>query len=178
MTIQNVTGLLVPNAKLCVRGKYEGEIVRAGKIIDKWEADNVVVNEGLNSLLSIMLAGGSQLTTWYLGIFSGNYTPVATDAAATIAASSTEFSGYSGGARQTWVPGSVASQSVSNSASRATFTITAAGPTSIYGAFMISNSTISGTSGTMFSGAQFGSAKSVVSGDQLLLTYTFTAASA
>lgn len=177
MTIHH-TGLLVPAAKIIGHGKYDGTIIRDGKIIEEWSSDNIVVNEGLNYVLSGGLAGGSQLTTWYLGIFSGNYTPVSTDAASTIAVSATEFTGYSGGVRIVWTPGSVSSQSVSNSASRATFTITAAGPTSIYGAFLISNSTISGTSGTMFSGAQFGSAKSVVSGDSLLLTYTFTSASA
>jgi hypothetical protein len=41
----------------------------------------------------------------------------------------------------------------------------------------VSNSTKSGTTGTLMSAARFGSSKSVVDDDQLLLTYTFTASS-
>ena len=174
--LKHKTAILVPSSGLRVKGKYEGAIVRAGRVIDEFEAENVVVNEGLNYLLSGSLAAGSQITAWYLGIFSGNYTPVSTDAASTIAASSTESSAYSGGSRPTWTAGAVASQTVSNSASRATYTFT--GGATIYGAFLVSVATINGTSGTMFSGAQFGASKAVVSGDQLLLTYQFTAASA
>jgi hypothetical protein len=47
----------------------------------------------------------------------------------------------------------------------------------IYGAFLISNNTKGGTSGTLFSAARFSSSKSVESTDELLLTYTFTASS-
>ena len=66
-------------------------------------------------------------------------------------------------------------QSVTNSASAASFTFNA--NLTIYGAFLASSSVISGTTGTLFSAAQFGTAKSVVSSDVLLLTYSFAAAS-
>ena len=58
---------------------------------------------------------------------------------------------------------------------RATFTFNAT--KSIYGAFLVSNATKGGTAGTLFSAARFSAAKSVVAGDQLLLTYSFTASS-
>lgn len=169
-------GLLVPTSKILGHGQYSGQIIRDGKVIDEWFDDpNLVVNEGLNSLLSVYLAAGTQITTWYLGVFEGNYTPVATDTAANIASNATESSAYSAGVRQTWTPGAVSSQTVTNSASKATFTFNAT--KTIYGAFLASTSTVGGTGGTLFSAARFSAPKSVTSGDQLLLTYSFTSSS-
>ncbi|MDR3427803.1 hypothetical protein [Silvimonas sp.] len=172
----NGRGLLVPDHKLLAFGRYHGQIIRAGEVIDDFEDDNLVVNEGLNALLGVMLGGATQIASWYLGLFTGNYTPVATDAAAVIAANSTETNAYTSATRPQFVPAAPASQSITNSASQATFTFNAT--VTIYGAFLASSSTISGTTGTLFSAARFSSSKSVVSGDQLLLTYTFSAASA
>lgn len=174
------SGLLVPAEKIICKGKYEATLIRDGKIIDEWEADNITVNEGLNATLGIMLGGSAQITAWYLGLFTGNYTPVATDNAAGIAGNSTEATGYvgptSGGTsiRQTFSPSSPGSQSINNSASRASYFFNAS--QTIYGAFLVSSATINGTSGTLFSAAQFGTAKPVVNLDQLLLTYTYNLA--
>ena len=145
------------------------------RLIDEEVLKNIVVNEGLNDLLAVYLQGGTQKATWYLGVFEGNYTPVAGDTASGIASASTESSAYSGGVRPTWTPGSVASKTVSNSASRASFTFSAS--KTIYGAFMISSAVIGGTSGKLLSAARFSSSKSVQSGDELLLTYQFTSSS-
>ena len=172
----NAAGLIVPSHKILGHGHYRGEIVRAGETIDTFEFDNLVVNQGLNYLLGAALAAQTVVTSWYIGLFSGNYTVLAADTAATIAANATEVSAYTAAARQLWVPAVPASQSATNSASQATFTFNAG--VTIYGAFLLSSATISGASGTLFSGAQFGAAKAVVAGDQLLLTYTYTAASA
>lgn len=170
----NDGGILVPSP-IVVKGVYHGKIIRDGKIIDEFESPNLVVTEGLNHLLSIELAAGTQITTWSLGIFEGNYTPVATVTAATITAASTECTAYTQSTRQTWTPGAVSAGAVSNSASPATFTFNAT--KTIYGAFLVSNSTKSATSGTLFSASAFSSSKAVSSGDQLLLTYSFSVSS-
>ena len=158
------------------RGVYVLQHIRDGEVIDEEILSNLVVDQGLNYLLSAGLAAGSQLSSWYLGLFEGNYTPVPSDTAATIAGNSTECSAYTGGARKAWTPGAVASKSVSNSASRGDFIFNAT--KTIYGAFLISNATISGTSGTLFSAARFATAKNVVNLDEMLITYSFTASSA
>lgn len=168
-------GILMPEHKLLVGGMFHGQIVRDGQVIDEWEDRNLVTNEGLNSLLDIYFHGSTQITTWYLGVFEGNYTPVAGVTAATITSASTECTAYDETTRQEFVEAAAASQSITNSASKATFTFNAT--KTIYGAFMVSNSTKSGTTGTLFSAARFSAAKSVVDNDQLLLTYTFTASS-
>ena len=183
---KNAAGLLVPVenvkhlreqvASILGSGRYHGQLFRKGELIDEWDDKNIVTNEGLNATLNIMLGGGSQLSTWYIGLFTGNYTPVATDTAATIAANSTEATGYTAGARQQFQPAAASAQSISNAASRASFTFNAS--LTIYGGFLVSSGTINGTSGTLFSAAQFSTPKAVVNLDQMLLTYTFSAASA
>lgn len=168
-------GVLVPASKIAVRGVYHGQIIRAGQVIDEFDDPNLVVNEGLNNLLGVYFNAQAQTTTWYMGIFEGNYTPVATVTAATIASASTESTAYTSGTRPEYVEGAAASQSISNSSNRASFVFNAT--KTIYGAFLVSSSTKSGTSGVLFSAARFASSKAVESGDELLLTYTFTASS-
>jgi hypothetical protein len=166
-------GVLMPD-KTWVGGRFHGQHIRGGQVIEEFEDDNLVVNQGLNNILDTYFNAAAQ-QTWYLGLFQGNYTPVATETAATVAASSTENAGYGGTTRPTFTTVSASGESVTNSASRASYTFT--GSYTIYGAFLISNSTISGTAGVLFSAAQFATAKSVANTDQLLLTYTFTASS-
>lgn len=168
-------GLLVPATKLMVGGKYEGQIIRDGKVIDEFEDHNLVVTEGLNHLLNVYFGGTTAVSPWYLGIFSGNYTPVATVTAATIASASTEFTAYSSATRPEFVEAAAASGSMTNSASRASFVFTSAA--TIYGAFLVSTSTKGGSTGVLFSAARFSTAKTVEISDELLLTYTFTATS-
>ena len=157
-------------------GRYHCTLIREGEIIDEWETKNVVTNQGLTAMVNIMLAGGAQITSWYLGLFTGNYTPVGTDVAATFPTNASEATGYTAGARQQFVPTTPTSPTVGNAASRASFTFN--GSQTIYGAFLSSSGVISGTSGTLFSAAQYSAPKPVVDLDQLLCSYAFSLASA
>ena len=177
---RNERGLIVPVpneilAGVGGKGRYFGQIIRKGEVIDEFDFENLVVNEGLNDLLSVYLNNGTQSPTWYLGVFEGNYTPVATDTAAVISANATESSAYSGSVRPTWTPAAPSGQSITNTASRAAFTFNAT--KTIYGAFLASSATIGGTGGKLFSAARFATAKNVVNLDELLLTYQFNASS-
>lgn len=178
-------GILLPKRDLVapslgagmrIGGVFSGQHIRDGRIIDEWEEDhNLVVDEGLNAWLDIMLHGSTQISTWYVGIFEGNYTPVAGVTAATITANSTECTAYDEATRVAYNEAAASSKVTTNTANKATFTINAT--KTIYGAFIASASAKSATSGTLLSAARFASSKSVVATDQLLLTYTFTAAS-
>jgi len=168
-------GILVPSSGIKVGGVYHGQIIRAGRVIEEFEDPNLVVNEGLNSLLNVMFNGTTQIGTWYLGVFEGNYTPVSTVTAATITSASTESTAYASATRPEYVEAAASSQSITNSASRASFVFNAT--KTIYGAFLVSSSVKSGTTGTLFSAARFATSKAVENGDELLLTYTFTASS-
>lgn len=180
---KNKLGLLVPRHKdlrgqvaaFLASGRYRGTIIRDGEIVEEFEDKNIVTNEGLNATLGIMLGASAQITSWYLGLFTGNYTPVATDTAASLPGNATEATGYTASSRPQWQPGAASGQAISNSASRATFTFNAT--QTLYGGFLVSSAVIGGTTGTSFSAAQFATPKNVVNADQLLLTYTFSAAS-
>jgi len=156
-------------------GVFHCKIIRAGKIIDEWFDPNVVVNEGLNYMLDVMFNGSSPTTTWYLAPFEGNYTPIATDTAATFPASATESTAYTQSTRVQYVTAAAAAQTVTNTAAPSTFTFNAT--KTIYGASMNSISTKSSTAGKLFAAARFSTSKSVASSDQLLMTYQFTASS-
>lgn len=169
------SGILLPDNKLAVGGRFFVEHVRQGETIDEFFTDNLVVNEGLDHILNTVFHGGTPVGTWYLGLFEANYTPIATVTAATITSASTECTTYDESTRQAYDEAASSGQSITNSASKATFTINAT--KTIYGAFLVSASAKSATTGVLMSAARFASSKSVVDDDQLLLTYTFAASS-
>ena len=146
----------------------------------KWEAKkhNLVVNAGLQDMNAKYFLGSSYTATWYLGLYGAGSTnnPAAGDTMASHAGW-TEVTAYSQATRPacSFATPTTANPSVAtNSASPATFSIN--GTTTVGGAFLTSNSTKGGTTGTLFSAADFGSPgdRSVVSGDTLTVTYTFS----
>lgn len=173
--VQHASGLLVP-AGLRVGGTFMGQLLRKGRVIDEFECHNLVTNEGLNHILNVAFNGATPVSPWYLGIFEGNYTPVAGVTAATITAASTECTAYTASTRQEYVEVASTAQSITNAASRASFVFNAT--KTIYGAFLASASAKSATTGTLFAAARFSTPKAVTTDDELLLTYAFTAASA
>ena len=164
------------NGNLAMSGKYIGQIIRQGVVIDEFDIDNIVVDQGLDYALNAAFGLTSALPSWYIGLFEGNYTPAASVTAATITGLSTECTAYASGTRPVWTTVTSNAQSLTNGASRASFVFNAT--KSIYGAFLVSSSTKSGTTGTLFSAARFTTAKAVDSGDELLVTYVLTAADA
>lgn len=138
----------------------------------KWEdvAKNLVVNEGLNHILDVVLHNQSQVTTWYIGL-KNTGSPAAADTLASHAGW-TENTNYTGD-RKEFVEGAASGQSIDNVGNEAQFSINADSQT-IAGAFLCSVAT--GTSGTLLCAADFASAKSCDNGDTLEVTYTVSAA--
>lgn len=136
---------------------------------------NLIVNTGLNHLLSAALAGGSAISSWYVAPFSGNVTPVAGTTAATFTAVATETTAYDEAARVAWAYDAVASQAISNNSTRATFTMNAT--VSVYGAGILSASAKSSTSGTLLCYAKFAAVRAMVDDDVLTIKYTISATS-
>lgn len=139
----------------------------------KWreEAHNLVVTEGENHILDIVLAGGTQITSWFIGLMDGTPTLAAGDTMSSHAGWA-EVTSYDEAARQGWTAGSVSAGSVDNSAAVASYAINAS--VTVGGVFLVSDSTKSGTTGTLYSEVAFGSDRSLSSGDTLEITYTFT----
>lgn len=161
---------------MAVGGVFSFELVRDGVVIDQWSEHNLVTTEGLNHLLNVTFKGSTQASTWYVGLFEGNYTPVAGDTAATFPASATESTAYDETTRQLWNTDAVSSGAVNNGTNKAIFTINAT--KTLYGMFLTSASAKSATSGTLFSATRFSTSRSVIDNDELRVTYTLTATSA
>ena len=149
----------------------------------KWTAEtkNLVVNAGLAYMAGSALTSVTQITSWYLGLVTGPGSGTTYAAGDTMASHAgwTEDTNYSNGTRvaATFVTATTANPSVvTNSASPAVFNIN--GTTTIGGAFLTSGSVKGGTTGTLFSAADFGSPgdRSVVNSDTLSVTYTFSLA--
>lgn len=145
----------------------------------KWveEVENLVTNAGLDDLLDKYLKGSSYSAAFYVGLTDGTPTAAAGDTMSSHAGW-TEVTAYDEATREALTLGSVSSQSVDNSASKASFTIST-NSTTVGGAFVCTNSTKSGTSGTLYSVAAFSAGdKSLDDGDTLNVTVTCTAAAA
>lgn len=160
---------------LTVGGYFTYEHIRDGKVIDTWKEKNIVVNQGLNYILEAALSGGTVNTTHYVGLFSNNYTPN-NAGVGTLVTDLTEVNAkYNETTRPTWSEAGASSQTISNSASPAAFTFNAS--ETIYGAFLISNNTKGGTTGTLIAASKFASSRAVVLNDVLNVTYTLSASS-
>jgi len=143
---------------------------------EKWRElnDNLIVTVGLNDLLDKYFKGSTYTAAWYIGL-KGTGTALAADTMSSHSSWAVDAN-YSESVRQTLTLGTPSAGSVNNSASKATFSIN--GTTTIYGAFLTSSNTKSGTAGTLYGVVDFGSSRSVISGDTLEITVTLTAASA
>ena len=98
---------------------------------------------------------------------------MAGDTAANITANSTEATAYTEATRVEYIESGAASQSISNSASKAWFSIN--GTVTIYGAFLVSASAKSATSGTLAAASRFGTSRSLIAADDVYVTYTIAA---
>ncbi len=146
----------------------------------KWEAEshNLVVNVGLKDMNEKYFTGSAYTAAWYIGLYgaAASNNPAAGDTMASHGGW-TEETGYSNATRPaaTFGTSTTADPSViSNTASPAAFSINASA--TIGGAFLTSNDTKGGTTGTLFSAADFAAPgdRTVASGDTLNVTYTFS----
>ena len=150
---------------------------------EKWREKNknLVTTAGANHILDGTFKSGTQITAWYVGLKNAG-TAVIAD---TMASHGTwteivHTTKYSETVRQTLTLGSISGTTTStcdNSSNKATFSMNAT--STVAGAFVVSNNaTSSATAVTLYGVVDFGSTRSVISGDTLEVTVTLTAASA
>lgn len=159
-------------------GKYHFDHVRDGQVIDAWDEENLIPLEGLNFILNVLSQSGtSKINTWYMGIGTGNYTVASTDTGANIvgAGRANETSAYSEAARPALVLPASTAASLTNSASKITFTANAG--VTVTNAFVVSTSPKTDATGTLLSSLKLSVSKALVSADQLVVTFTLSASS-
>jgi hypothetical protein len=222
--------------------KYRADCWTSGGVL-RWSEDfhNLVVNAGLNDILTQYFKGTTYTAAFYLGLIGAGTGSVAvTSGAAAVTGTSTSFANgdngsdilivgagaagadffgtvsgnpgsttaltissnagttvtgagyaiepraadtmssksfnetapYSNATRPAAVFGSVASQSVDNTASPGAFTINTTGR--VYGCFLSTNNTKSGTTGTLYGGGLFTTSRQVFTGDVVNVNLTLT----
>lgn len=175
----SVTRNVQPTEQIRAGGKFAIQCFdKDGNL--KWETEskNLVVNVGLQDMNQKYFTGVSYSAAWYIGLYGAAATnnPAASNTMSSHAGW-TEETGYSNATRPaaTFGTATTADPSViTNSASPAVYNINATA--TIGGAFLTSNNTKGGTSGILFSAADFQAPgdRNVVSGDTLNVTYTFS----
>lgn len=123
---------------------------------------NLVTTAGLNALLDNTFNAAAGSVAWYVGL-KGTGTPVAGDTMASHASWAT-ITPYSNATDPAWTKnGAAGSGAMSNSSSKASFTINAG--TTVYGSFLKSNNTKGGTTGTLYGVGDFSSPRVVANTD-------------
>lgn len=161
---------------LKIGGRFQVECFRKGKLIWKEDVHNIWTDEGLNRILDVFFHGTPQTATWYCGL-------VETDTAPNAGMNYdvpvfTESTSYDEAARPAYVEAASSGKSMTNSASKAVFTISAT--KTMYGAALFSVSTkgdhAAGANNVLACYAKFASGRSVLDDDVVNLTYTVTSA--
>jgi hypothetical protein len=137
-----------PGATVCYPGLTVAKML--------WDTDwfsNTTMNAGLTDMLAVNFDAGTQKTQWYIVPINNSPTPsiVAGDTAASHAGWA-EATTYSESTRQQYNP-TCSNKVMTNTASAAT--ITASGSLTVYGVFLISDNTKSGSSGMLAAAAAF-----------------------
>ena len=173
--IERIKDALGFRQKIKICSVWTIEHWRAGELLAKRVEENLVPDEFINHVLDVALSGGTQITAWYLALFSDDHTPAASDTYAV--PGYTEADGYDESTRPQWQEAGVSAKSITNSANKATFTMDGT-DTTIYGAALVGGGTAPSTKndvaggGTLGPVAQFsGGAITSIAGDDVIKIY-------
>jgi hypothetical protein len=163
---------------LAIRNYYSVECIGPDGNL-KWREDikNTTLNAALADLLAVYFKGGTQKTSWYVGLKgSGSIANADTSASH---AGWTEGTAYSAANRPGLTLGSVTgtvTASCDNSGAVASFAMN--GAYTVAGAFVASSNVKSSASDLIYGAADFTTPRSGGSGDTINVTVTLTTASA
>ena len=141
----------------------------SGELLWEQESINLIPDVGRDYIMTAARLDGSKLTTWYIGLYEANRTPVVGDTMTTLLADCVEDVSYTTTANARLVlTGALAAGVFSNTLSPASFVFEAA--KTIYGGFITSGATRGSTTGTLLSAVKNATAKTVAIGDILRVT--------
>lgn len=149
-----------------------------GKIKSVEKVHNLMPTVALDYILNASFKGGSQYSTFYLSVFTANYTPLAADTMTSFIASCSEDTSYttSGTNRLTLTLPAVVGSAITTSASPNEFAYT--GAATIRGGFITTGLTRGATAGLLVSAVLFSSAKVLAAGESLRVPIGFALVSA
>lgn len=143
------------------------------RLADEWAVRNAAVTVGLNYLLDAGFRNQTVITAWYIGLIDNSgFTALSSSDTMSSHAGWSEFTGFSNVTRPAWTIANAAASGSLASSSATSFTINANG--TVRGMFLTSDSTISGTTGTLWATATESSGRAVTNGQSLEVFYTNT----
>lgn len=158
------------------KGRYFVERWRGDVLISRFDAMNLLTDEGVKQLWEVFFRSGTQITAWFFGLIdnAGLGAGIAVTDLMNAHAGWAESTAYSDGTRQAWSPGAATGTGAGNrlitNGTPASFAMNTNG-TNLYGFFITSNSTKGGTTGRIFSAVAFGTVQPFNAGDTCKLTY-------
>lgn len=138
-----------------------------GKIKSVERVKNLIPAAGIAYMLNAAYKGGSQYSSWYVGLFENDRTPLTTDTMTTLIADCGESVAYGSPATNRLLVNfaEVADGTLTSVADPNLFTFASAA--TIRGAFLASNITIGSTAGLLVSAVKFASPKVMAIGEVL-----------
>jgi hypothetical protein len=136
---------------------------------------NLVVTQGIQKALGVMFHSDQKVPNWYVAMFKGSTAPSAGLTGANVASTLDEITslseGYSEVTRPQWNPSAPVAGVISSEDNKAEFTIACATSIIAKGAFLISENTRGGTTGTLWSAANFDADRELFDGETFELGY-------
>ena len=144
----------------------------SGQIVHEETIHNLMPIESLNYMLEAALNEGTQYGSFYVGLYSGSYTPIPADTMASFPGSATELTAYTSANRPALTLGTIANGQVDNLADPTEFTGTVDG-TQARGGFISTTAAKGGTTGVLLSAVRFSSPRSLNQGSRLEVAVAF-----
>src|SRR5574340_633026 len=138
-------GILFPAQKAICHGLFIHSVNGQDERTDK----NMWVTEGRNHALDVVFGAGTQSTTWYLALFTGDVSVASTWTAANFAATATD-----------------------NASNKINYTFATASTVTVRGAGFLTTNTRGGTSGVLMSASRFSADRAMANSDILSVGYT------
>lgn len=144
---------------------------RGSRILSVERVPNLMPLEAIHHMFATEFRGGTQVATWFCGIFEGDYTPLLTDTMATLPGLATECVAYVSATRPEWVESAPTGGAIDNAAAEAVILLNA--DKIVRGAFLSSSAVKGGVAGTLGSVTRFTVPKVGASGDEIFVTIPF-----
>lgn len=160
------------NHSLPIGFVYDTELWRGGQLVSAKRAYNLVPQSGVDHFAALLRGNGPLISSWYVGLFEGNFVPDDDTTSSDLPSNAVEFTGYSESARPAWTHVYDGTSVIDNNGTRATFTVTS--EKTVYGGFLVSNSSKGGNSGVLLSIARFSSPDELRVDDEYKITAGIT----
>jgi len=165
----NRSNILIADEAMKSGGIFTATHIRNGEIIGVDTNHNKVTTEGLIEIGNRVFSTATQ-TPFYIALYTGAHTPLASDKAATFSSLASEYTAYNEPARPLYNPTNIDGL-IANTASKAIFTF--AESVTIRGIAVLTVPAKGATYGVLLSLNSLLAAKAFTAGDEFAIEYKF-----